>query len=278
MLKTRVLTAVILLSAFFLALFKLPDGGWLSFMTLIAAIAAWEWGALMKAGALARILLGVAMALTALAFALAAPAALGLAEGFSGAAPRVGVWVYAPATIFWVCVAPLWLKARWPLPQGALGVIVGALVIVPTWLAMIQLRQAGELPLIAVMATIWIADSGAYCFGRALGRHKLAPAISPGKTWEGAIGGGLAVIAYGLALSPRLPATLSENLPLLALILALFAAISVVGDLFESLLKRQAGLKDSSNLLPGHGGVLDRIDSLSSTLPLVAITWLKLAP
>jgi len=173
---------------------------------------------------------------------------------------------------------PLWLIYRWPLPKSALGVAIGLLLILPTWLALVQLRQAGALALMAIMAIVWLADIAAYFFGRALGRHKLAPSISPGKTWEGAAGGGLAVIVYGFVLSPRLPGVLSQNFLLLLLVLIVLTAISVTGDLFESLLKRQAGLKDSSNVLPGHGGVLDRIDSLTSTLPLVALVWLATLP
>lgn len=111
-------------------------------------------------------------------------------------------------------------------------------------------------------------------FGRTFGSHKLAPSISPGKTWEGAVGGGLTVIVYGFVFSSKLPAVLSDSFVLLLSALILLTVISIMGDLFESLLKRQAGLKDSSNVLPGHGGVLDRIDSLTSTLPLVALAWL----
>jgi phosphatidate cytidylyltransferase len=136
------------------------------------------------------------------------------------------------------------------------------------------LKQAGGLALIAIMATVWLADIAAYFSGRAFGRHKLAPSISPGKTWEGALGGGLAVVVYGFVLAPKLPVALAGNLALLFVVLVLLTVISVIGDLFESLLKRQAGLKDSSSILPGHGGVLDRIDSLTSTLPLVALVWL----
>ena len=124
------------------------------------------------------------------------------------------------------------------------------------------------------MATVWVADTGAYFFGRTFGSHKLAPSISPGKTWEGAVGGGLTVIVYGFVFSSKLPAVLSDSFVLLLSALILLTVISIMGDLFESLLKRQAGLKDSSNVLPGHGGVLDRIDSLTSTLPLVALVWL----
>jgi phosphatidate cytidylyltransferase len=106
------------------------------------------------------------------------------------------------------------------------------------------------------------------------GQTQAGPNISPGKSWEGAIGGAVAVLVYGLLLSSRLPVILAGNLPLLLLVLVLLTAISILGDLFESLLKRQAGLKDSSGILPGHGGILDRIDSLTSTLPLVALVWL----
>ena len=274
MLKTRIITAFVLLGAFLSALFYLPPLGWLLFATLVAAVAAWEWGALMALAGASRVALGTGLALSCLGLALLDPAALGLAPGFAEAGWRLGRWFYVPAAAFWLLVVPLWLKRRWPLPKSLLGVAIGLLLILPTWLALVQLRQAGALALIAIMAVVWLADIAAYFFGRALGRHKLAPSISPGKTWEGAIGGALAVIVYGLVLAPKLPGVLAQNFPLLLLVLILLTAISVSGDLFESLLKRQAGLKDSSSILPGHGGVLDRIDSLTSTLPLVALVWL----
>jgi len=278
MLKTRIITALVLFSAFFSALFCLPALGWVGFATLVAAVAAWEWGALMALAGVSRVVLAGALALICLILAALDPAALGLDAGFAEAGWRLGRWFYVPSAAFWLLAVPLWLRRRWPLPKSLLGVAIGLLLILPTWLALVQLRQAGALALIAIMAVVWLADIAAYFFGRALGRHKLAPAISPGKTWEGAAGGGLAVIVYGLALAPRLPGVLSDNFPLLLLVLILLTAISVMGDLFESLLKRLAGLKDSSNILPGHGGVLDRIDSLASTLPLVALVWLITAP
>ncbi|MEI7429553.1 MAG: CDP-archaeol synthase, partial [Betaproteobacteria bacterium] len=150
----------------------------------------------------------------------------------------------------------------------------GLVLLLPTWLALIQLKQLGALTLLAIMAIVWLADIAAYFFGRTFGRHKLAPSISPGKTWEGACGGALAVIVYGFILQYKLPDIFSNHPVLLFFLLAFLSALSIIGDLFESLLKRQAGLKDSSNVLPGHGGVLDRIDSLTSTLPLVALAWL----
>lgn len=274
MLKTRISTAVILFSAFFSALFFLPPLGWLLFVTLVAAFAAWEWGALMGLGSRLRFVLGIATIGICVLIALSSPAALGLEDGFSESAFRLGRWFYFPAATFWLLVVPLWMRCHWSLPKSGLGLAVGWLVILPTWLALVQLGQADAMALIAIMAIVWLADIAAYAFGRTLGRHKLAPSISPGKTWEGALGGGLAVVVYGFILSPKLPPVLADHAILLLLVLVLITVISVIGDLFESLLKRQAGLKDSSNILPGHGGVLDRIDSLTSTLPLVALVWL----
>ena len=276
MLKTRVITAVLLLSAVLSALFYLPPIGWVAFATLMAAIAAWDWGALMALASLQRVLLGLGVAVISLALAMFDPAALGLDSGFSEAAWRLGRWFYIPAAVFWVFVVPVWMKQRWLLSKSAFGLVTGVLVILPTWLALVQLKQTGALSLIAIMATVWVADTAAYIFGRTLGKNKLAPNISPGKTWEGAIGGGFGVVIYGFLLAPKLPAALADNTFFLLLVLVLLTAISIIGDLFESLLKRQAGLKDSSRILPGHGGVLDRIDSLTSTLPLVALVWLTI--
>ena len=268
------ITAVVLFAAFFSALFFLPPLGWLLFTTAVAAVAAWEWGALMRLGEAGRIWLGVLLAGVCAVVTMLAPAAVGIGAGFAEAAWPLGACFYLPAAIFWLLLVPLWLTRRWPMPNAAIALATGSVLILPAWMALLQLRQAGPLTLLAIMAVVWLADIGAYFFGRLLGKHKLAPNISPGKTWEGAFGGVFAVLAYGLLLSPHLPATLAGNLPLLAVLLSVLAAISILGDLFESLLKRQAGLKDSSNVLPGHGGVLDRIDSLTSTLPLVALVWL----
>lgn len=275
MLKTRIVTAVFLFTLFFSALFYSPPSGWVLFATLIAAVAAWEWGSLMGMATSRRIATSAGLVCICFALGLVQPAALGLDQGFSEAAWLLGRWLYLPAAVFWLLVVPLWMKYRWPLSKSALGLSTGLLVILPTWLALVQLRQAGASVLLAIMASVWLADIAAYFFGRTFGRHKLAPSISPGKTWEGALGGGLTVIVYGFVLLPSLPAVLAGNYALLLCVLAIMAALSVIGDLFESLLKRQAGLKDSSNILPGHGGVLDRIDSLTSTLPLVALVWLS---
>lgn len=271
MLKTRIVTAIVLVSAFLLALFYLPPIGWLAVSTLIAALAAWEWGALIGFGKQARVSFGLAVVVVAVLTAIASPGTVGIAGESDSAAIALGRWFYYPSAAFWILVAPIWMKSRWRIHGSVLGVLVGAVVILPTWLALVQIKLAGELVLLAIMATVWLADIAAYFSGRTFGRHKLAPAISPGKTWEGAIGGVLAVVVYGFFYLSVLPKELAASPVLLFVLLVAFAAFSIVGDLLESLLKRQAGLKDSSGILPGHGGVLDRIDSLTSTLPMAAI-------
>ena len=271
MLRTRSITAIVLVSAFLLALFNFPPIGWLAVSTLIAALAAWEWGALIGLGKWARVAFGVAIVLVSAFTAIASPGSVGIAQNSDPAAIAFGRWLYYPSAAFWFVVAPIWMKSRWKIRSSALGVVVGLVVILPTWLALVQIKLAGELVLLAIMATVWLADIAAYFSGRALGRHKLAPAISPGKTWEGAIGGVFAVVLYGFLFVSVLPRKLAGSPALFFALLVAFAALSIIGDLFESLLKRQAGLKDSSSILPGHGGVLDRIDSLTSTLPIAAI-------
>lgn len=278
MLKTRVLTAVVLLGVFLSAVFALPAEGWVLAVTLTASLAAWEWGGLMAWGRPARIGLGVSFALLcALIWALQ-PSALGVGDDFAREAWPFARWVYGPALVFWVAVVPFWMARRWRLPASVPGVLIGLLLLLPTWLALIQLRQAGNWTLLAVMAAVWVADIGAYFVGRRFGRRKLAPAISPGKTWEGAFGAAVAVTCYVFSLSGSLPPELKVSPLLLALVALAVTAVSILGDLFESLLKRNAGLKDSSSILPGHGGILDRIDSQTSTLPLVAFVWLASLP
>ena len=273
MLKTRVVTAVVLLIAFLGAFFLLPAVGWIVVAALIASVAAWEWGGLMRLSPNARIVLGVGFAMICGVIAVLCPGAVGV----GGASPvesfSPGYWLYGTAALFWFFCVPLWLVRRWPMGRPAFGLAIGLVALLPTWLALIQLRLAGDYVLLGIMAIVWLADIGAYFVGRALGRHKLAPSISPGKTWEGAIGGCCAVIVYGFLCRSWLPLQLKESPWLLLVILVGFAATSIVGDLFESLLKRQAGIKDSSQILPGHGGVLDRIDSLTSTLPIAALLW-----
>jgi phosphatidate cytidylyltransferase len=150
--------------------------------------------------------------------------------------------------------------------------LIGWFVLLPTCLALYQLRAISPMILLGLMATIWISDTAAYFAGRSFGKHKLAVTISPGKTWEGVIGALIAVLIYALVWN-----YLTEEKFLsvfLVPLLLLLVVLGVIGDLFESLVKRHAGVKDSGNLLPGHGGILDRIDALTSTLPVAMLAFL----
>jgi phosphatidate cytidylyltransferase len=167
--------------------------------------------------------------------------------------------------LLWVVIAPLWMRAGMRPTQATWIGAAGFAVLVPAGLALLALQP---LQVLLVLVLVWIADTAAYFVGRRWGRRKLAPSISPGKSWEGAAGGLIGALAYaiicgffieGLAWAPYLAAA------------AVLAMVSIVGDLFESAAKRQAGVKDSGTLLPGHGGILDRIDSATAVLPLAAL-------
>ena len=172
---------------------------------------------------------------------------------------------FAVAAVFWLAVAPLWLSRG--VSREARGVLIptGFVVIVPAALALATIPGKDVL---LVLVLVWIADSAAYFVGRAWGRRKLAPSISPGKTWEGAAGGLVGALAYAIICGGFLDGIARGPLIASALVLA---AISIVGDLFESAAKRQAEVKDSGALLPGHGGILDRIDSATAVLPVAGL-------
>ena len=257
MLKTRIITALLLAGGCLGVLFWLPIPYPALAFGMVAAIAAWEWAGLIKAGKLGRWAFPLLTALSC--FAL-----------FNWPGLQFPVWLIA--ALFWLGLIPFWLSLRWQLTSRPLGYCVGLLVIVPTWAAMTMLHSISPMLLLLCMALVWVADIAAYAAGRLWGRHKLAIHISPGKTWEGAIGAGIAVVIFVFATAYAYPTPDDPIQPSLTWIpiLILLTAVSIVGDLFESMIKRQAGVKDSSNLLPGHGGVLDRIDSLTSTLPIIA--------
>lgn len=277
MLRTRVLTALALLATLLPALFLLPALGWAWLVAALSAVAGWEWGGFMRLGKNGRILLGTALSLICAAGILMHPAVMG-GEGWSiDTAWQFGRWFYWPAVVFWLGVLPFWLWRRWPLPGPLVGLLTGLVVLLPALLALVQLRQLGPLTLLCTMAIVWAADVAAYFAGRTFGKRKLAPSISPGKTWAGAWGAIVGVLIYGFFASAQLPQALQTSVPFFALTLVGLTVLSIVGDLFESLLKRQASIKDSSNILPGHGGILDRIDSQTSTLPIVAMLWLLAA-
>lgn len=272
MLKARIVTALLLLAGFLAVLFLLPFSGWLILSALVACAGAWEWAGLMLMEASGRRIYAAFSAI------LCAGLAWIVFDSGTGATRQAALLsaVYIPACAFWLLAVPLWLRRKWPAAARMTGLPTGIIVLVPACLALMQLRAFAPLFLLAAMASVWVADIAAYACGRAFGRHKLAPAISPGKTWEGAAGAVVGVLTYGTVvawMAGRLPGTVGAGFMFVAALVAL-TAVGILGDLFESLVKRQAGVKDSGRVLPGHGGVLDRIDSLTSTLPLVGLAVL----
>ncbi len=275
MLRTRVITALVLLVLFLTALFVLPQGAWAVFAGALMVPAAWEWGRLIKLRqAACGLYVVLVVAVCAAAYMLAQ-------DGAGGGRIALPSPAYVIAGMFWIAVVPLWLWRSW-LPRGRwLGALTGLVLLVPTWLALVELRSHSPVLLLLLMSVAWISDSAAYFAGRRFGRHKLAPSISPGKTWEGVAGAALAVSVYAAlwsyAWQPFFPAALqSARFGALGMLLFLWllAAAGIYGDLFESAVKRRAEVKDSGRLLPGHGGVLDRIDALTAVLPLAALAYL----
>lgn len=256
MLRVRVITALLLVTGFLAVLFLLPAMLVGVVFALVAALAGWEWSGLMKTGPIARLVFSGVVLVSCLAFWAGPDGSFLL------------LWLLA--ALFWILVSPLWLLRGWR--PGRMGYLIGWVLLVPTWAALLDLHGRSPLLLLAVMALVWVADIAAYFAGRAFGRRKLAPSISPGKTWEGVAGAVTGVLLYGVTASYFFPALHGASMSALVGFLLLFTALSIMGDLFESMMKRQAGMKDSSQLLPGHGGILDRIDSLTPTLTLTALT------
>ena len=269
MLKQRVMTAIILLAIFLPAFFYKTPFPFCALALLMVTAGAWEWGRLNGAGRAGSIGLGV---LCVLACSLSWYGGL-----LEQAVPAL--WIVSGAA--WV-LAGAWLLrsgvAGWPRIPKTLRLAGGLIALWLAWLAVSQARVQGIEFLLSILALVWVADIFAYFAGRALGgrfsNSKLAASISPGKSWEGVWGGMAGVVALSLAWrffgGDTLFSQLAQRHGVAVMLLAVvfLAAMSVVGDLVESLIKRSAGAKDSSGLLPGHGGVLDRVDALLPALPL----------
>ncbi len=269
MLKQRVITALVLLAMLLPALFyRTPTPFCLLALVLIAA-GAWEWGRLNALGQMASVALAL---LCVLACTL---------SWYGGLLEKPLPVLWATAGAAWVLAGGWLLRsgvAGWPRIPKPVRLAGGLLALWLAWLAIARARVVGVEFLLSILLLVWVADIFAYFAGRALGgrfsKNKLAPSISPGKSWEGVWGGMAGVVALSLAWTflggETLYSRLAERHGLAVMVLAVvfLAAMSVVGDLVESLVKRSAGVKDSSGLLPGHGGVLDRVDALLPTLPL----------
>lgn len=264
MLKQRVLTAIIAALALFVVLFALPEGLARSVIVGIILIAAWEWAGFLNFGKPPQRLIYVALVGLGIA---------GLLALLNAGALSVGqVLVFAIAT--W-SMALVWLFFYPTAVPGVLRWLAGLAVLLPAWLALdIVFRMSPRL-LLFMLVLVFAADVGAYFAGKRFGRVKLAPQISPGKTWEGVLGGLALVLLLSVAGAHWFNLPLNMFLPFGLAI----GMVSVVGDLTVSVFKRSAGVKDSGRLFPGHGGLLDRIDSITAASPLFAygLLWLDMS-
>jgi phosphatidate cytidylyltransferase len=269
MLKQRIVTALLLLAVLLPAMFHPAIGPFAALTLLLVAAAGWEWARMNGRGAHSARAVGGVLAGSMVLF------------WWLGGLDRSWPAIWLAASVVWLLCSVMMLRRgvvgwqAWPaMPRLA----VGLLLLACAWLALVQAHQIGLVFLLSILTLVWAADIFAYAGGRAFGRRKLAPTLSPGKSWEGAISGFVGVCLLALfwlwfdqrfaITSPSLFTRLWSTSPLwLAGAVVLLTATSVVGDLVESLVKRGAGMKDSSQLLPGHGGVLDRVDALLPVLP-----------
>jgi phosphatidate cytidylyltransferase len=274
MFKQRVITAVALAAAFLALLLNLSALAFSLVISLLVVIAGWEWSNLMKLSSV----LAKAGYLLFLSLSMAAASYwLGLFERFDQARAQQ---MFQVAVALWAIIF-LWIQGY---PSSAilwssrpiLG-LLGLLLLTFTWAAVASIlhHESGQWLLLLAIAIIALADIGGYLAGNLLGKHKLAPIISPGKTWEGFAGGMFFQLLLIVGLVTVLPDVVLSSLFILIIPVALY---SVLGDLFESMLKRHSGVKDSSQLLPGHGGVLDRIDGIMAALPLFALLFTLTSP
>lgn len=271
MLLQRIITALILLPVALCGFFLLDGSAFALFIGVVVSLAAWEWARLA----------GYASQPLRVGYALSVALALAVLYLLPGrfALPDIAGVPLSAAMLLWAALC-WWLLAtalvltypRSAVRSGPLRLLIGLLILLPAWQALVLLKQwpFANWLIIAVMLLVWAADVGAYFSGKALGKRKLAPQVSPGKSWEGFFGGMALslVLVLALGLYRGWPTT---QLLLALLGAALVVAVSVIGDLTESLFKRQSGVKDSSNLLPGHGGVFDRIDSLTAAIPVFTL-------
>ena len=270
MLKTRIITATVLLAVLLPILFLLPPHYLGAFFLVALLAAAWEWSHMIAPEAKKAAWLYATFCLVIILFLLGMQA---VSWQFS---------LLMMSVLFWIFLAPFILAKGMNLSLQKFKPfysILGLIILPATWFALVFLRELGLVFLLSSMALVWVADIGAYFIGKVFGKHKLAAQISPGKSIEGAIGGLVLCYLYALLCVVYLP--LGDTLfgawairfgwvPMFLMVTVL-VAFSVFGDLFESQLKRLAGVKDSSHLLPGHGGVLDRVDALIPTMPITAL-------
>lgn len=255
MLKTRIITAVFLLAGLFLLVFFASGQLWTAACLALTLLGVREWSGFMQLADAGKNAYSIFFLLTGVIILMLPYTSHAEYHGL------VRILLLGLASLFWIVIAPIWLIRNATFNSRVFLMLLGWVLLMALCLALQGLREISPWLLLGIILTVSIADSAAYFAGKRFGRHKLAPAVSPGKTWEGVLGAVLAVTLYGLVLC------YTQGFSYWLIVsLWMLVALSVVGDLTESLMKRKAGIKDSGTLLPGHGGVLDRIDGLLPTL------------
>lgn len=257
---TRVLTSICLIAALLVGTITFPQWLWGLVLLVPITIAALEYSRLF--GWKKRLRIGFVATILGLCF----PPFLFFGQ-FNQIIGFIGVPMSWIAVLFWMLLVPCLIRYRVHTENYLCNALIGTLVIVPAWFAMVAL-QARPYALLGVLAGVWLVDISGYFVGKKFGKIKLLPSVSPGKTRAGVLGGFIAICVYGLSLSLVNNITFSvTDWGLFTIIVCGFTLICVLGDLFESHLKRNVGVKDSGSILPGHGGMLDRVDSMTALLP-----------
>ncbi|WP_281647917.1 phosphatidate cytidylyltransferase [Parendozoicomonas sp. Alg238-R29] len=268
MLKQRIITGLALLPIALGGVFLLPTQWFAIFLGAVITLGAWEWANLSGFSAQWQRILYALLTGSALIGFYSMPASFLLGAGL--------VWWL---TALMLVISYPDSSSAWKL--RAIRLVIGWVVLIPAWRGLVFLKgqgvpefeQQGNALILYVFVLVWGADVGAYFSGKAFGKRKLAPHLSPGKTWEGVMGGMLLITLVALGVSWYRELAMFQTLALLAVTWAV-GLVSVLGDLLESMFKRERGIKDSSQLLPGHGGILDRIDSLTAAVPVFSVFWL----
>jgi phosphatidate cytidylyltransferase len=259
-LLARVFTSIVLIGSLLVGIFMLPQ--WLWGLTLIFPIVIvaleysrlFDWNQKLRVGF---VLTVVSLCLTPFL----------ISDQFNQLVRHMATVISWVAVLFWMILVPFLIRYRFRTKSYIFNVVIGMLIIVPAWFAMVGL-QTVPYALLGVLVGVWLVDIAGYFVGRKFGKIKLLPSVSPGKTREGALGGLIGVCVYGLGLSLIVDSRFSIAYWILfGIIVIAFTTVAVLGDLFESYLKRSRGVKDSGSILPGHGGMLDRVDSMTALLP-----------
>lgn len=257
---TRIITALLLVSAFIPALFFSSNVVWASLMLVLSLVGLYEWAGM--------ALFSKSSTIGYLVFAT-------LIGGFGlyvmqqsnfSILSQASRPFYVLAALFWLLLAPIWLAKRFVIKQPILMALLGIILLAPLWIASVAVRVESPWLLLLLLVPIWIADSAAYFTGKQFGKHKLAPNISPGKTWEGVAGAMFAVTLFAVICC-----AMGLGDYKLMIVMWVIVILGIIGDLFESMMKRHANIKDSGSFLPGHGGILDRIDGVIPSLPIALI-------